>query len=154
MGPSVPQESQQLVCVCANEFAQTLPIYTDASAPRRTTAAKLLSKDEARRIARFATLNLKRIRAVRKRLTQSRWSRLIPLAGALALMTTYASAQASRTRQHILTPEEKQIDNDYKAATSKIPDQKPNDPWGALRPAPSTPSPKTPTGAGAKKTQQ
>jgi hypothetical protein len=91
---------------------------------------------------------------MRKRLTQSRWSRLIPLAGALALMTTYASAQASRTRQHILTPEEKQIDNDYKAATSKIPDQKPNDPWGAIRPAPNTPSPKTPTGAGAKKTQQ
>jgi hypothetical protein len=47
-------------------------------------------------------------------------------------MTTYASAQGSPTRlrggQHILTPEEKQIDNEYKAATSKIPDQKPNDP--------------------------
>jgi hypothetical protein len=97
---------------------------------------------------------------MRKRLTQSRWSRLIPLAGALALMTTYASAQGSPTRQprggeHILTPrEEKQIDNDYKAATSNVPDQKPNDPWGAIRPAPSTPSSKTPTGAGAKKTQQ
>jgi hypothetical protein len=56
MGPGVPQESQQLVCVCANEFAQTLPIYiarfvADVSAPRRTAAAKLLSKDEARRIA-------------------------------------------------------------------------------------------------------
>ena len=46
----------------------------------------------------------------------------------------------------------KQIDNDYKAATSKIPDQKPNDPWGAIRPAPS--NPKTPTAAGAKKKQQ
>jgi hypothetical protein len=95
---------------------------------------------------------------MRKRLTQSRWSRLIPLAGALALMTTHASAQGSPTRprggQHILTPEEKQIDNDYKAANSKIPDQKPNDPWSAIRPAPSTPSSKTPTGAGAKKTQQ
>jgi hypothetical protein len=97
---------------------------------------------------------------MRKRLTQFSWSRLIPLAGALALMTTCASAQgmppptSPRGGQHILTPEEKQIDNDYKAATSKIPDQKPNDPWGAIRPAPSTPSPKTPTGAGAKKTQQ
>jgi hypothetical protein len=96
---------------------------------------------------------------MRKRLTQSRWSSLTPLAGALALMTTYASAQGMpppglRGGQHILTPEEKQIDNDYKAARSKIPDQKPNDPWGAIRPAPSTPSPKTPTGAGAKKTQQ
>jgi hypothetical protein len=48
----------------------------------------------------------------------------------------------------------KQIDNDYKAATSKIPDQKPNDPWGAIRPAPSTLNPKTPTVAGAKKKQQ
>ena len=48
----------------------------------------------------------------------------------------------------------KQIDNDYKAVTSKIPDQKPTDPWGAIRPAPSTPSPKTPTVAGAKKKQQ
>ena len=48
----------------------------------------------------------------------------------------------------------KQIDNDYKAATSKIPDQKPNDPWGAIRPAPSTLDPKTPTVAGAKEKQQ
>jgi hypothetical protein len=106
----------------------------------------------------FATLNSHHRRGDEEDTRQSRWSRLIPLAGALALMTTYASAQGSPTRlrggQHILTPEEKQIDNDYKAATSKIPDQKPNDPWGAIRPAPSTPSPKTPTGAGAKKTQQ
>ena len=47
----------------------------------------------------------------------------------------------------------KQIDNDYKAATSKIPDQKPNNPWGAIRP-PSTLDPKTPTVAGAKKKHQ
>ena len=49
----------------------------------------------------------------------------------------------------------KQIDKDYKAATSKVPDQKPNDPWGAIRPAPSTLNPKTPTPvAGARKKQQ
>ena len=36
----------------------------------------------------------------------------------------------------------KQIDNDYKAATRKIPDQKPNDPWGAIRPTPTAPAPK------------
>ena len=48
----------------------------------------------------------------------------------------------------------KQIDKDYKAATSKIPDQKPNDPWGAIRPAPSTLNPKTPTVPGAKEKQQ
>ena len=47
----------------------------------------------------------------------------------------------------------KQIDDDYKAVNSKIPDQKPNDPWGAIRP-PSTLDPKTPTVAGAKKKQQ
>ena len=48
----------------------------------------------------------------------------------------------------------KQIDDDYKAVNSKIPDQKPNDPWGAIRPAPSTLNPKTPTVAGAKKKHQ
>jgi len=35
-----------------------------------------------------------------------------------------------------------QIDNGYKAATGKIPDQKPNDPWGAIRPTPTAPAPK------------
>lgn len=98
---------------------------------------------------------------MRKRLTQSRWGRLIPLAGALALMTTYASAQGMppislRAPERTLTPEErerqKQIDNDYKAATNKIPEQKANDPWTAIRPTPSTPSPKTPIGS--KKKQQ
>jgi hypothetical protein len=66
------------------------------------------------------------------------------------------SLQGDQKRQ--LTPEErerrKQIDNDYKAATSKIPDQKANDPWAAIRPAPSTPSPKTPTVAAPKKKHQ
>jgi len=38
----------------------------------------------------------------------------------------------------------KQIDNDYKAATSKIPDQKAKDPWADVRP----------TEAGPKKKQQ
>jgi hypothetical protein len=45
-----------------------------------------------------------------------------------------------------LTPEEqerqKQIDNDYKAATSRVPDQKANDPWAAIRPTPTAPAPK------------
>jgi hypothetical protein len=59
MGPGVPQESQQLVCVCANEFAQTSAhlhsggFVADASAPCRTTAAKLLSKDKARGLRPF-----------------------------------------------------------------------------------------------------
>jgi hypothetical protein len=66
------------------------------------------------------------------------------------------SLQGDKKRQ--LTPEEqerrKQIDNDYKAATSKIPDQKANDPWAAIRPTPSTPGPKTPTVPAPKKKQQ
>ena len=45
-----------------------------------------------------------------------------------------------------LTPEEeerqKQIDADYKAATSKIPTQKTLDPWGDVRQAPSASGPK------------
>ncbi|MFZ2082783.1 MAG: hypothetical protein WAV38_40235, partial [Xanthobacteraceae bacterium] len=76
---------------------------------------------------------------------------LIPLAGALALMTAYASAQGMppislRPNERTLTPEErerqKQIDNDYKAATGKVPDQKANDPWAAIRPTPTAPAPK------------
>ena len=89
---------------------------------------------------------------MRKRLTQSRWARLILLAGVLlALMTTYASAQGMppislRPPERTLTPEErerqKQIDDDYKAATKKIPEQKANDPWAAIRPTPTAPAPK------------
>ena len=88
---------------------------------------------------------------MRKRLTQSRWGRLIPLAGVLALMTAYASAQGMppislRPNERTLTPEErerqKQIDDDYKAATKKIPEQKANDPWAAIRPTPTAPAPK------------
>ncbi len=102
---------------------------------------------------------------MRKRLTQSRWSRLIPLAGALGLTTANASAQGmppinllGAQQKPPLTPEErerqKHIDNDYKAATSKVPDQTAKDPWSDVRPAPSIPSPKTPTVAGGKKKQQ
>jgi len=90
---------------------------------------------------------------MRKRLTQSRWSKLIPLAGALALLTTSASAQMPMPsfslqgdKKRPLTPEEqerqKQLDNDYKAATKKIPEQKANDPWADVRPTPTVPAPK------------
>ena len=88
----------------------------------------------------------------------------MPLAMALALMTANASAQSlppinllHGDQKRPLTPAEKeyqkQLDNDYKAANSKVPDQKANDPWAAIRPAPSTPSPKAPTVAGKKKQQ-
>ena len=90
---------------------------------------------------------------MRKRLTQSRWSKLIALAGAPALLTTSASAQMPMPsfslqgdKKRPLTPEEqerqKQLDNDYKAATKKIPEQKANDPWADVRPTPTVPAPK------------
>ena len=45
-----------------------------------------------------------------------------------------------------LTPEEQErqdaLDKAYKSATNKIPDQKQNDPWATVRPAPGTPAPK------------
>ncbi len=90
---------------------------------------------------------------MRKRLTKSRWSRLIPLAGALVLLTTSVFAQMPMPSMSLqgdkkrpLTPEEqerqKQLDNDYKAATNKIPEQKANDPWANVRPTPTVPAPK------------
>ena len=89
---------------------------------------------------------------MRKRLTQSRWARLILLAGVLlALMTTYASAQGMppislRPPERTLTPEErerqKQIDDDYKAANKKVPDQKAKDPWADVRSGPTITNPK------------
>ncbi len=90
---------------------------------------------------------------MRKRLTQFRWSRVIPLTGALALLATNAFAQMPMPsmslqgeKKRALTPEEherqKHLDNDYKAATGKIPDQKTNDPWADVRPTPAAPAPK------------
>ncbi len=78
----------------------------------------------------------------------------MPLAGVLALMLTVnASAQMPMPsislqgdKKRPLTPEEqerqKQIDNDYKAATKKIPEQTANDPWANVRPTPAAPAPK------------
>jgi hypothetical protein len=93
------------------------------------------------------------MRAMRKKLMQSGWSKLIPLAGALALMTANASAQTlppinllQGEQKRPLTPEEqerqKQLDDAYKAAAKKIPEQKANDPWAYVRPAPTVPASK------------
>jgi len=66
---------------------------------------------------------------------RKRWTRIVPLAGVLALMTAYAFAQGMppislRPNERTLTPEErerqKQIDD--KAASKKVPDKKANDP--------------------------
>jgi hypothetical protein len=94
------------------------------------------------------------MRAIRKKLMQSRGSRLIWLAGALALMTANASAQSlppinllqlQQPQKH-LTPEEQEqqdkLDDAYKAATKKIPDQKAHDPWADARETSTVPDPK------------
>jgi len=104
--------------------------------------------------------------AAPNKLSQFGWSKLLLVAAGLAVLTGSASAQnplmpgvslgGEQKRQ--LTPEEKerqkQLDNDYKAATGKVPDQKATDPWANVRPTPGTPNPKTPTVAGPKKKQQ
>ena len=104
--------------------------------------------------------------AAPNKLSQFRWSKLLLVAAGLAVLTGSASAQnplmpgvslgGEQKRQ--LTPEEKerqkQLDNDYNAATGKVPDQKATDPWANVRPTPGTPNPKTPTVAGPKKKQQ
>jgi len=87
-------------------------------------------------------------------LTVNRRSRILLralLAAALALPAASTFAQdvnplspkisLQGEQKRALTPEEqerqKQLDAAYKAATSKIPDQKRADPWGDVRPAPS-----------------
>jgi hypothetical protein len=88
---------------------------------------------------------------MRKRLPESKSSKLIPLAGALALITANASAQTlppinllQGEQKRPLTPEEqerqKQLDDSYKAAAKKIPEQKANDPWADVRPTPTAPA--------------
>ncbi len=73
------------------------------------------------------------------------------LAGvAIALLTVPALAQfpmpglSMKDQPKVLTPGErakqKAIDDAYKEATKKIPDQQlANDPWGGVRPSPSKP---------------
>ena len=89
-----------------------------------------------------------------KKVTQSGWSKFLLLAVALALLTGTASAQnplmpgisLGKEQKRKLTPEEqeqqKQLDQDYKAATKKVPDQKATDPWASVRPTPTVPAPK------------
>ena len=91
---------------------------------------------------------------VAKKLTQSGWSKFLLPAVALALLTGSASAQnplmpsvsLGKEQKRQLTPEEqerqKQLDQDYKAATKKVPDQKATDPWASVRPTPTVAAPK------------
>jgi len=95
------------------------------------------------------------MRAAPKRSIQTKWSLLIVSAAALAVLTGSAFAQSNPfmpkmslqgDQKKQLTPEEqerqKQIDEAYKAATNKIPNQVANDPWAGVRPAPAAPAPK------------
>ena len=85
------------------------------------------------------------VMSVARNLTKGVASKLLLLAAALALLGGSASAQMGggkpRPPDTGPTPLEqqrqKQIDNDYKAATKNIPNQKPKDPWGDIRPAPT-----------------
>jgi hypothetical protein len=90
------------------------------------------------------------------KMTRNMWG--IVLAAALAVPTASAFAQnpfmpkmsLGDKEKKPLTPEEqerqKQLDQDYKTATKKIPDQTAADPWASVRP--------TPIGPAAKKKQQ
>jgi hypothetical protein len=86
--------------------------------------------------------------AARNELIKGLWSKPLLLAAALALLSGSASAQISGGHppgpgapDNGPTPLEqqrqKQIDNDYKAATKNIPNQNPKDPWGDIRPTPT-----------------
>jgi len=77
--------------------------------------------------------------------------RLLPAAAVVAMLTGTAYAQImpkfslGDDNKRKLTPEEqeqkKQLDDAYRQATNKIPDQKANDPWADVRSAPATPAP-------------
>jgi hypothetical protein len=82
-------------------------------------------------------------------------AKLAGAAAVIAIMTGTASAQLPMPSLSLgkdrppPTPEEierqKQIDNAYKSATTKIPNQSSaNDPWADVRPAPSAPKKKQP----------
>jgi hypothetical protein len=83
---------------------------------------------------------------------------ILACAGAtLFLLTAAASAQdptlgispfkpdAKRPLTQDEVEKQQKLDDDYKAATKKIPDQKANDPWAVVRPSSSTPAPKKKT---------
>src|SRR5580692_7718371 len=77
-------------------------------------------------------------------------SRILSALAIVAMLTGTAHAQimpkfSLGADQKKLTPEEqekkKELDEAYKPATTKIPDQKANDPWADVRPAPAAPAP-------------
>jgi hypothetical protein len=83
--------------------------------------------------------------APRNDLTNGLWSKLLLLAAVLALLSGSASAQMGGGKPSppdtgptpLEQKRQEQIDNDYKAATKNIPNQKPKDPWGDVRQTPT-----------------
>jgi hypothetical protein len=83
--------------------------------------------------------------------TQNIAAKLLATAVAIAVLTGTAAAQFMPSislqgePKRKLTPEEQekqdQLDKAYKSATTKIPDQKANDPWASVRQTPA-PAPK------------
>ncbi len=65
----------------------------------------------------------------------------LPAASVFAQSPLSPKISLQGDQKRALTPEEqerqKRLDAEYKAATSKIPDQKRADPWADVRPAPS-----------------
>jgi len=82
-----------------------------------------------------------------RNLTKPVGSKLLLLAAALALLGGSASAQVGSGKPGAGPPDtgptpleqkqQKQLDNNYKAATKNIPNQKPKDPWGDIRATPT-----------------
>ena len=82
------------------------------------------------------------------------WSKFLVPAAVLALLTGNACAQTypsvnvpNSDQKRLLTlqkiqeqQQQKRLDDAYKAANKKIPNQAPRDPWGDVRNAPSAPA--------------
>jgi hypothetical protein len=88
------------------------------------------------------------VMSARNDLTDGLWSKLLLLATALALLSGSASAQMGGGKPPGAGPpdtgptpleqqRQKQLDNDYRAASKNIPNQKPKDPWGDIRATPT-----------------
>jgi hypothetical protein len=92
----------------------------------------------------------------RENLRQAVLNKSLLLAAALSVLIRSASAQnypdinvpsADQRRALMLEKykelqRQRKLDDAYKAARNKIPDQKPNDPWRDVRPPPTVPIPK------------
>jgi hypothetical protein len=96
-------------------------------------------------------MNMARRNAARQNLARDAL-RILPAVAVVAMLTGSAYAQSPIMPkfslggdQKKLTPEEqekkRELDEAYKQATTKIPDQTVNDPWASVRPAPTAPVP-------------